>query len=268
MQSSNQPTREQILVALDASPYSLAALRAAANLAALLQAELHGIFVEDEELLRLCGLPFSREIGLLSAQPRQLESQAIERQLRAQAATLRRTLAQIAEGLQLHWSFRVTRGRVPDQLLAAAENALLLSLGRVGRSLGRSMGGTTQVIVERAPLPVLVTGKDGQVQPPYTVLYTGTASAARALRLATRLAQSSGYELQLWVPGQATDIERNDPQIASTREAAGVRSRLTYFATADTLQRALTTARTGTLILPVEQLEWLAKLSGPVIVVP
>ncbi len=268
MQSSNQPTREQILVALDASPYSLAALRAAAHLATLLQTELHGIFVEDVELLRLCGLPFSREIGSLSAQVRPLESQIIERDLRAQAATLRQTLARVAEGLQLNWSFQVTRGRVSDELLAAAQNALLLSLGRTGKSQARSMGGTTQVIVERAPRPVLVTGKEGQVQPPYTVLYNGTASAERALRLATRLTQSRGYELQLWLAGDAATTAPDDPQIASAIEAAGGRARLTYFATMDALQRSLSAARAGTLILPVEQIDWLPKLSGPVIVVP
>ncbi|MCB0182612.1 MAG: universal stress protein, partial [Caldilineaceae bacterium] len=42
---------ERILVALDASPHSLAALRAAAKLAATVHAELHGLFIEDDRLL-------------------------------------------------------------------------------------------------------------------------------------------------------------------------------------------------------------------------
>ena len=59
------PQANRILVALDASPQSEAALRAAAELAALLEAELEGLFVEDINLLHLCGLPFGREIRLV-----------------------------------------------------------------------------------------------------------------------------------------------------------------------------------------------------------
>ena len=46
-----EPTIRRILVALDASPHSLAALEAASELADALKAELVGIFVEDVNLL-------------------------------------------------------------------------------------------------------------------------------------------------------------------------------------------------------------------------
>ena len=49
----------RILVALDASASGRAALAGAAALAAELQAELLGLFVEDANLLRLASLPFS-----------------------------------------------------------------------------------------------------------------------------------------------------------------------------------------------------------------
>ena len=53
---------QRILVALDASTDSLAALDAAAKLAQCLQAELVGLFVEDVNLLYMAGLPFTREL--------------------------------------------------------------------------------------------------------------------------------------------------------------------------------------------------------------
>ncbi|MBK7177644.1 MAG: universal stress protein [Chloroflexi bacterium] len=53
---------QRILVALDASPHSLAALEAAIDLAERLDAELQGLFVEDINLLRLAQLPFAREL--------------------------------------------------------------------------------------------------------------------------------------------------------------------------------------------------------------
>ena len=55
----------RILVALDASPHSLNALRAAAELAAVTESELHGLYVEDLNLLRMCGLPFVARDRLL-----------------------------------------------------------------------------------------------------------------------------------------------------------------------------------------------------------
>ena len=61
----------RIVVALDASSHSHAALAAAVALAGRLQAELQGIFVEDVNLLRLAELPFAREVrfGLSAARP-------------------------------------------------------------------------------------------------------------------------------------------------------------------------------------------------------
>ncbi|MGD9028912.1 MAG: universal stress protein, partial [Anaerolineae bacterium] len=57
-------TIRRILIALDASSHSIAALRAAARLASSLEAELHGLFVEDINLLRAAGLPMARELQL------------------------------------------------------------------------------------------------------------------------------------------------------------------------------------------------------------
>ena len=52
-----KPQMRRILVAVDASPHSLAALDAALRLAADLEAEIIGLFVEDINLLRLAGMP-------------------------------------------------------------------------------------------------------------------------------------------------------------------------------------------------------------------
>ena len=67
-----EPTIRRILVALDASRHSLAALEAASELAEALKAELVGIFVEDVNLLYLAGLPFAREVRYLSGVDRPL----------------------------------------------------------------------------------------------------------------------------------------------------------------------------------------------------
>jgi len=47
----------RVLVAMDASPHSRAALEAAIELASHFEAELRGLFVEDINMLRAVGLP-------------------------------------------------------------------------------------------------------------------------------------------------------------------------------------------------------------------
>ena len=60
---TDEEQSERIVVALDASPNSVAALRAGAELASLLGVDLEGLFVEDIDLVRLCGLPYRQEVG-------------------------------------------------------------------------------------------------------------------------------------------------------------------------------------------------------------
>ena len=67
---------ERILVAIDASPGSLAAAETAARLAALLNAELEGLFVEDDRLLRLPAAPLARQVDSITAGPRSRRSPA------------------------------------------------------------------------------------------------------------------------------------------------------------------------------------------------
>src|SRR3970040_259294 len=97
----------RILVALDASPHSLSALQAAAELAAELSAELVGVFVEDANLVRLAALPVTREIGQTSARIRELDERTMTRQLRRLAQRAAQGLARDAGRVQGHWSFRV-----------------------------------------------------------------------------------------------------------------------------------------------------------------
>ena len=111
----------RILVALDASPHSLAALEAAVTLAARFRAELAGLFVEDADLLRFAELPFAEEIGLFSAQRRRLDGLELERQMRAQMVRIRRLFSGATRQAHVEGSFRVVRGTArPEPFLIRA----------------------------------------------------------------------------------------------------------------------------------------------------
>lgn len=179
----------RILVALDASRPSLAALEAAAELAACLKAELAGLFVEDINLLRLAGLPFAREIRYPSAVIQEMESPRLERELKVQAAQVRQTLMAAAEQAQVTWSFRVVRGQVTAEVLAAALEADLLSLGIASWPATRrgQLGSTARIVAVEAPRAVLLLQQGDKIRRPVLITYDGSPAASQALALAAHL---------------------------------------------------------------------------------
>jgi nucleotide-binding universal stress UspA family protein len=185
-------TIRRILVALDASGHSLAALKAAVELAASLKAELLGLFVEDINLLRLAGLPFAQEIPYPLAAAQQMDSLRLEQELRTQASRAKRALAEAAEPVRVSWSFRVARGQVTAEVLTAASEVDLLSLGIASRPLIRRTrpGSTALTVAARAPRTVLLLQQGEKIRPPVLVTYDGSVSAKRALAIAARLIQT------------------------------------------------------------------------------
>lgn len=129
MATPEEPARERIVVAVDASAASLLALELAADLAAALGTRLTGLYVEEQDLLHAASLPFVRSIGAQSGRPTPFTPDEIERQWRALAARAREALMRIAHARQLDWSFEVTRGPAGEVLQAAARGARLMGLG-------------------------------------------------------------------------------------------------------------------------------------------
>lgn len=259
---------ERILVALDASPHSQVALRAAARVAAALQAELQGLFVEDANLFHLCNSPFCREVGLRTAVVRQLESHTVERQLRVLAAEMRRALARVAGEAQVRWSFQVARGAVEQELLAAAEHAAVLSLGRAGWLAGAQLGSTTRTLVQRTMRPLLILGNRDGLTHPLTVLYNGSASADRALTLAVRLAQQNSHTLAVLLVGPETELSGWQEQLRALLQAQQVQPAFTTIRSADDLGSVLHYLKNNTYILPLDYADVLALVDGPVLLVP
>jgi nucleotide-binding universal stress UspA family protein len=197
----------RILVALDASHHSLAALEAAVKLAASLEAELEGLFVEDMNLLRLARLPLAQEIRYPFVAPARLDQARMERALRAQAERARRALARASEERHVKSSFRVVRGRVALEVLAAATEADLLTLGKASRPLIQRvrLGSTARAAAAGAPCCVLLLQRDVGIRPPVTVTYDGTPSARQALRMAARLARQEEGGLTVLILADAPD---------------------------------------------------------------
>lgn len=192
--SEGEGSIKRILVAIDASPSSLMALEAAAELAASLQAELLGLFVEDINLLRLGDVPFAREVGFSTGTIREVNLQGIQRQLRAQASQARRQILRLAQSMGFRWSFQVVRGVINHELLQAARDADLVILGRRGWSARRHLGSTAQALISQAPNVTILIERRARPEPTVLVLYNGSAPAQKSLSVAANLVQRrKGY---------------------------------------------------------------------------
>jgi nucleotide-binding universal stress UspA family protein len=248
---------------MDASAHSTAALESAAQLAAQLEAELVGLFVEDINLVRLAALPCAREVGIFSATARGLDLRAMERAMKATAEQAQRLLQKTAQRLGVPWSFRTARGLIADELLAAAAQTDLLALGRAStESRGsRRLGSTAVNMLVETPRPVLLFQRGGAVGGPVMVVLGETLPSQQKLTLALSLARASSDELfVLMMTDKAEAIERAQRKVASTLKSETGKIHYLRIRKTDigALLQAVRDERVGTVLL-INAKQWMGE---------
>jgi nucleotide-binding universal stress UspA family protein len=269
----------RILVALDASPESLAALDHAASLAVRLQAELEGLFVEDEDLINLARQPFAREVCSVTSTVKSLDTAKLEQDLRNQAGMARNALRQKAEALRLRWSFRVVRGRIEGAIESAAGSADLVAIGRRRQSIGgETLGRTSTRMAKQLGCSVLMA-LPTQPSPdaPIVVVFMESPCGDAALDLAHRTAREEKRPLLIIVP--AKDRAEYEAKRRLIEEGIGAGPKRVLIRSAigpdgKALQQALERAQPQLLVLgcdlagqlPPELVEFAASSNCPVLV--
>ena len=119
-----------IMLTADVGGYSIATLDLALHMAASTKSRLRGLFIEDEDLLQMTGLPFAREIGLTSARDRPTDVEAMRRAMRMVARRFEQALKQEAAALKIRCSFDYVRGRARDLGSKHAGDATYVILGQ------------------------------------------------------------------------------------------------------------------------------------------
>ncbi len=260
MSATDQHTPiRRILLALDTATHSLATFEAATVLAARLDAELHALFVEDINLLRLAALPFARETRLTSATTCRLQNPDMERALRAEATRAQATLATLATRRHVRWSFHVTRGQVAAQVRAAALETDLVAFTFSGGAPARltQVVATMEAVMGGAPCPLLMLPPGAAIRPPFVVIYDGSPASARALRLAAWLAQAEGQSVTVLLAAVDPPMARRlrseaDALLAVAKVTAEYPLPPRPEATA--IARAVRAASAGTLLLAADSL--------------
>jgi nucleotide-binding universal stress UspA family protein len=243
------------LIAVDASPHSLAALRAAADLAGRVNAELTGLFVEDINLLRLAELNFVREVSHYSATVSQYNREGIEQELRAQARYLRRQLYLIGQRMKVRVTFQVVRGVIHSEVLRASDEVDLVVLGKSGWSNRRRLGSTARVIVNQAPRHALILQHGTHLREPFGLLYDGSEQAKRALALLTLIVESEETELHVILPYSTTKEAQLLQEEVSTwlgEHHLEARYRWLAYPNLTRLVSLIREMQLGTLIIPVD----------------
>jgi len=244
----------RILLALDASPGSLAALEGAVDLAAKIEAELSGVFVEDEDLMRMAESPYARQILYPSAAGTPTSRVSVERELKSQAERARDTLARAAQRAHIRWSFRVVRGQVTPQLLAAAGEGDLLAVGRVSWHRAPSGGiGSTAFTLAASGVPLLLAAQRmrlGNVA--LAVYYDGSSAAQGALLTAARLARAGAGSVTVLLAAKEAERPALRRQADEQLRLAGVAMRHRRVTPGDqtSLLEALHGERAGLLVMP------------------
>jgi hypothetical protein len=189
---------ERIVVALDAVSENHAAIGAAARLAARRKIRLHGVFIEDDELIRLARLPFARQVTL-GGGVESLTLQQAERQLRAFAERARRDLAASARRHTIEWSFEIVRGAAAEAAAALGDD--LLVAGIRTRPVGSHFRAETRwwFVGEAGPAIFLLAHRDPHPDAMAAVLLNDRGPAAeRLLAAAVRLAEESSQQLAVF----------------------------------------------------------------------
>lgn len=168
----------RIAVTLDAFQLSVEALEQAAQLAERMGAQLEGIFVEDIDLIEIAELPYLREVRSVSRSEEVIDLSRMEQELRVLARRAERQLSDRATRHNVSWSFRIWRGSIDSDLMAADIEADVFALTRLGASLTRIS---------------LLPTRSAAV----SVLFSGTAASVRALEAAISLATEPEKQLNI-----------------------------------------------------------------------
>ncbi|MDF1515381.1 MAG: universal stress protein [Anaerolineae bacterium] len=246
----------RIVVALDASPHSYAALEAAVRLASLFKADLLGLYVEDINVLRLAELPFVREVGAFSTTTRRVQKKDLERQFRMRTLEISDRIAALASQQGVQQTFRVSRGKVLPEILEVSSDADVLIVGKTGWSQikCRRWGSTARAIyADETPRLVMLLQNGTELAGPIMLVYDGSPLAQKALEVAAVLHEKRHGPLHVLV---LVNGEKRAPdllaEVASMLQDFGTEGHYQTLVESNIpkLARVIQSATFGTLILP------------------
>lgn len=247
----------KILVAIDTSKHSQAALEAAASLARTLEANIHGLFVHDEIWNRVSKLPSITTVNTLTGQVTSFEDNTMEERVRLLKNRLRRKLEQISRQHELSHSWRSERGKVEEKILEAAEDADLITIGLKGASARRKVLGSSALkIIHQSNKPVLILKEGLRLGTTITSVYDGSKASQRGIQVALGLAEKKESTLTVFVVNNNSNARKQrDNQLENMLDDAPVFVEIERLNQPDVslFLNSINQQKPGLLIVPKEQ---------------
>lgn len=180
---------KRILVPLDHSNHSVAALKVAVKLAHQYDAEIKGIFVEDINLLNLAEMPFHQEVGEYTALIREISSEGLSRGIFVQSRWVIQSFRRLINQTDLDGDVVVLRGDVNEIIDGESQNCDLVVIGKSGKNiLGRSrLGSTAKRMIQYHRIPLLLVEEDNQIGSPMILLFDNSPAGKIGLETARDL---------------------------------------------------------------------------------
>jgi nucleotide-binding universal stress UspA family protein len=237
---------KRILVSLDNSTHSIAALIAAVELARHFHAELKGVFVEDISLLNLAEMPFRQEVGEYTAIVREISRDGISRGIIVQSRWVIRTFRRIINATDIPADFVVLRGIVSELINKESQLCDLIIIGKSGTNPvgGRRLGSTARALIKNHTKPLLLVEEHNRIGDPTIVLYNNSPQGRSCLETARELLSGDEALVVLVI---------EDDQEKSTRHKAEIY----HWAAAHKVKITIQTVKEKTLMRFIQMLRGL-----------
>ena len=219
-QAMNKSAIRRIVFACDAACDIGVAVEEAVALAERWNAALHGVFMEDENLQRLAGLPFGRQVTLSSAVSETLSAIDLEKASSAMGAAMRRTLAGAAAQRGLEWSFGIVRNLSAAAALAELEGDILIVQGATRPFSGSWRPRSSLSSLPRPQARTMLICRQRQGEPGTIVVLPGDPGDERRTLLAGLAMAGPRDELTVLVRGGKPSRVEAAERIALSLEPA------------------------------------------------
>jgi hypothetical protein len=229
-------------------------VRAAVELAGLLRLDLLGVFVADEAVLSLAGLPLARELRLPGCAWSRLDAARIAEEFEAAARRARRLLEDQCARLGVRAAFEFLRGDPAAALAALARPHDIVAVGGAGSPAERARGPlprAMQAALRSAASVMLLPQRIARRAGPVATL--AATPTDPGLRVAAGIAAAARERLLLLLPPGLAPGEQHAAVAAAARAARlsedQVVTRGLRDLTADAILDALEGARERLLVL-------------------
>ncbi|HKL19976.1 MAG TPA: universal stress protein [Halalkalibaculum sp.] len=247
----------EILVAIDTSTHSQAALEAAVALAKTMEANLQGLFVQDEVWQKLSKLPSTSTINTLTGNVLPLESETLEDHINLLRNRLRRKMEFLSRRNKVTYSWSSMQGKVEDKILEASENADLITIGLKGKSASRKrIGSSARTIIKKADKPVLILKEGLHLGTTLTVVYDASEESQKGIRLALKIAKKNNSSLKVLVVDNNPEVlDQRSKELESLLEGAQISVNVELMKNTDlgSFLNTINQQHSGLLIIPKNQ---------------